>query len=68
VTEDAKPRSRKVGGMLEFLQAAMTRLLMEEDGQALTEYGLILVLISIVSMVFLQILGVKVTNLLTVNF
>jgi Flp pilus assembly pilin Flp len=54
--------------MLEFLQAAMTRLLMEEDGQALTEYGLILVLVSIVSMVFLQILGVKVTNLLTVNF
>jgi Flp pilus assembly pilin Flp len=52
--------------MLETLQAVASRLLAEEDGQALTEYGLILVLVSIVSMVFLQLLGVQVTNLLNV--
>lgn len=50
--------------MLDHLQALARRLLAEEDGQALTEYGLILVLVSIVSMIFLQLLGVKVFDLL----
>lgn len=50
--------------MLDYLQAVAQRLHAEEDGQALTEYGLILVLVSIVSMIFLQLIGVKVFALL----
>jgi Flp pilus assembly pilin Flp len=58
--------SRKVGGMLEYLQSLATRLLMEEDGQGTTEYGLVLVLVSIVAIALLQVIGVKVTGLLNV--
>ncbi len=54
--------------MLEYLQAVATRLLVEEDGQALTEYGLILVLVSIIGLALLQVIGVKVTGLLNVVF
>jgi Flp pilus assembly pilin Flp len=54
--------------MLEYLQAVATRFLVEEDGQALTEYGLILVLVSIIAMAFLQLIGVKVAGLLNVVF
>lgn len=54
--------------MLEYLQAVVTRLLVEEDGQALTEYGLILVLVGIIAMAVLQVIGVKVSGLLNVVF
>ncbi|HWD64859.1 MAG TPA: hypothetical protein VG405_06765 [Solirubrobacteraceae bacterium] len=52
--------------MLEYLQSLATRLLMEEDGQGTTEYGLVLVLVSIVAIALLQVIGVKVTGLLNV--
>lgn len=54
--------------MLQYLQALTTRLLVEEDGQGMTEYGLVLVLVSIIAMALLQVIGVKVTGLLDVVF
>lgn len=54
--------------MLQQLQAVVTRLLAEEDGQGTTEYGLILVLVSIIAMAVLQVIGLKVTGLLNVVF
>lgn len=65
---DSMTTSGKVGGMLEYLQALATRLLVEEDGQGTTEYGLILVLVSIIAMAVLQVIGLKVTGLLNVVF
>ncbi|HWD84627.1 MAG TPA: hypothetical protein VG321_02670 [Solirubrobacteraceae bacterium] len=64
----AIPAITKVGGLLEYLQAVMTRFLVEEDGQALTEYGLVLVLVSIIAIVALTLIGTKVSGLLNVVF
>jgi Flp pilus assembly pilin Flp len=64
----AIPAIMKVGGMLEYLQAVATRSLVEEDGQALTEYGLVLVLVSIIGIALLTVLGGKVAGLLHVSF
>jgi Flp pilus assembly pilin Flp len=50
--------------MLDYLQVVATRFIVEEDGQAMTEYGLILVLVAIVSMALLQLVGVNTTGLL----
>ena len=65
-TQLAIPRVKEGRRMLEYLQAVATRLLIEEDGQGTTEYGLVLVLVSILAMAVLQLIGVKVTGLLNV--
>ena len=46
------------------LNLAVQRLLDDEEGQGLTEYALILVLIAIVAIVALQFLGGKVSSVL----
>ena len=52
--------------MLAHIQAVASRILLEEDGQALTEYGLIVVLVSVLAIAVLSLIGVKVTGLLNV--
>jgi pilus assembly protein Flp/PilA len=47
------------------LQLALTRVFDEEEGQGLTEYALILVLIAIVAIAALSFLGGKVTQVLS---
>ena len=46
------------------LNLAVQRLLDDEEGQGLTEYALILVLIAIIAIVALQFLGGKVSSVL----
>lgn len=47
------------------MKLAFARLIDEEEGQGLTEYALILALIAIVAIVALQILGGKVSDVLS---
>jgi pilus assembly protein Flp/PilA len=46
------------------LQALLTRVFEDEDGQGLTEYALILALIAVVAIAALTLLGGKVTDVL----
>ncbi len=46
------------------LQALLTRVFDDEDGQGLTEYALILALIAVVAIAALTLLGGKVTDVL----
>ena len=43
--------------MLSQLHAVALRLLTEEDGQGVTEYGLVVVLVGIVAILALQLFG-----------
>lgn len=54
--------------MLEYVQAVATRFLVEEDGQAVTEYALILVIVSVIGIALLQLFGSDVTGLLNIVF
>jgi pilus assembly protein Flp/PilA len=47
------------------MKLALAHLLDDEEGQGLTEYALILALIAIVAIVALQILGGKVSGVLS---
>jgi pilus assembly protein Flp/PilA len=47
------------------VQGILRRRLMEEDGQGLTEYALILALIAIVAIAALTLLGGNVTDVLS---
>lgn len=47
------------------MKLAFARLVDEDEGQGLTEYALILALIAIVAIVALQILGGKVSDVLS---
>lgn len=51
--------------LLEYFQNLYVRVRMQEEGQALVEYALILALIAVVALGALQALGTNVTGQLT---
>lgn len=54
--------------MLEHIQAVANLILKDEDGQATTEYGLIVVLVSVIAIAVLSLIGGKIVGLLTFSF